>query len=46
MSRLVQEKIKQPLAERLLFGDLQKGGKVMIDIEDKELVLKTTTNQS
>lgn len=43
MSRLVQEKIKQPLAERLLFGDLQKGGRVSIEIEDNDLVLKTTS---
>ncbi|PLA73624.1 ATP-dependent Clp protease ATP-binding subunit ClpA [Hydrogenovibrio sp. SC-1] len=41
MARLVQEKIKQPLAERLLFGDLQKGGNVQIDVKENELVLVT-----
>lgn len=41
MARLVQEKIKQPLAERLLFGDLQKGGCVRIDVKENELVLLT-----
>lgn len=31
MERLVQEKVKQPLAEKLLFGELQHGGEVFID---------------
>lgn len=34
MARLVQEKIKQPLADMLLFGDLQSGGEVMIDVDE------------
>ncbi|QCU90293.1 ATP-dependent Clp protease ATP-binding subunit ClpA [Thiomicrorhabdus sediminis] len=37
MERLVQEKLKQPLAERLLFGDLQQGGKVLIDCQEDAL---------
>lgn len=38
MERLVQEKVKQPLAEKLLFGELQHGGEVFIDCaEDGEL---------
>jgi ATP-dependent Clp protease ATP-binding subunit ClpA len=40
MGRLVQEKIKQPLAEMLLFGDLQDGGRVIIDIENDTIQLK------
>ncbi|MGE4500804.1 MAG: ATP-dependent Clp protease ATP-binding subunit ClpA [Hydrogenovibrio sp.] len=40
MGRLVQEKIKQPLAEMLLFGDLQDGGRVIIDIENDTVQLK------
>ncbi len=31
MARLIQDKIKQPLADKLLFGELQKGGTVEID---------------
>ncbi|WP_260483630.1 ATP-dependent Clp protease ATP-binding subunit ClpA [Sphingomicrobium flavum] len=34
MSRLVQEKIKQPLAEELLFGKLVDGGEVKVHIKD------------
>ena len=34
MSRLVQEKIKQPLAEELLFGKLIHGGEVKVRIKD------------
>jgi len=38
MARLIQEKVKQPLADKLLFGDLQGGGAVTIDCKDDELV--------
>jgi ATP-dependent Clp protease ATP-binding subunit ClpA len=34
MGRLVQEKIKQPLAEDLLFGKLIHGGEVKVTIKD------------
>ncbi len=34
LSRVIQEHIKKPLAEELLFGKLAKGGLVMVDIED------------
>jgi ATP-dependent Clp protease ATP-binding subunit ClpA len=34
MGRLVQEKIKQPLAEELLFGKLVNGGEVKIRIKE------------
>ena len=36
MERLVQEKVKQPLAEKLLFGELQQGGEVFIDLDSDE----------
>jgi ATP-dependent Clp protease ATP-binding subunit ClpA len=36
MGRLVQEKIKQPLAEELLFGKLINGGEVKVRIKDNE----------
>ena len=35
LSRVIQEHIKKPLAEELLFGKLAKGGLVMVDIEDE-----------
>ena len=37
MGRLIQEKIKKPLANDLLFGKLAQGGHVRIYVEDQEL---------
>ena len=34
MGRLIQEKIKQPLAEELLFGKLTNGGEVSVHMKD------------
>jgi ATP-dependent Clp protease ATP-binding subunit ClpA len=34
LGRVIQEHIKKPLAEELLFGKLVKGGTVRVDIED------------
>lgn len=39
MARLVQDKIKKPLAEKILFGDLSKGGEIEITVVDGELSL-------
>ena len=36
MGRLIQEKLKQPLAEELLFGKLEHGGEVSVRIKDDE----------
>jgi ATP-dependent Clp protease ATP-binding subunit ClpA len=36
MARLIQEKVKQPLAEELLFGKLVHGGEVQVSIKDGE----------
>jgi ATP-dependent Clp protease ATP-binding subunit ClpA len=37
MARLIQEKIKQPLAEELLFGKLVHGGEVRVHVKDNAL---------
>jgi len=37
MGRLIQEKIKQPLAEELLFGKLVHGGEVTVKLKDNAL---------
>jgi ATP-dependent Clp protease ATP-binding subunit ClpA len=37
MARLIQEKIKKPLANDLLFGELAQGGHVRIYVENSEL---------
>ncbi|MFP4097338.1 MAG: ATP-dependent Clp protease ATP-binding subunit ClpA [Alphaproteobacteria bacterium] len=34
LGRIIQERIKQPLAEEILFGQLQKGGVVSIDYDE------------
>ncbi|RME33756.1 MAG: ATP-dependent Clp protease ATP-binding subunit ClpA, partial [Gammaproteobacteria bacterium] len=34
MARLIQERIKRPLAEELLFGRLEKGGRVVVTIRN------------
>ena len=39
MSRLIQQVMKKPLAERILFGDLEPGGKVVVNVTDDKLVL-------
>nr|VFJ46101.1 MAG: ATP-dependent Clp protease ATP-binding subunit ClpA [Candidatus Kentron sp. FM]VFJ55698.1 MAG: ATP-dependent Clp protease ATP-binding subunit ClpA [Candidatus Kentron sp. FM]VFK06434.1 MAG: ATP-dependent Clp protease ATP-binding subunit ClpA [Candidatus Kentron sp. FM] len=38
MARLLQDKIKKPLAEEILFGKLEGGGNVRVDAEGEELV--------
>ncbi|RMD69717.1 MAG: ATP-dependent Clp protease ATP-binding subunit ClpA [Gammaproteobacteria bacterium] len=40
MGRLIQERIKRPLAEELLFGRLNKGGHIRVHAEDGELYLE------
>jgi ATP-dependent Clp protease ATP-binding subunit ClpA len=42
MGRLVQEKIKQPLAEELLFGKLVNGGEVKVRIKDNAPAFEMT----
>src|SRR5467141_1741621 len=37
MARLIQTALKKPLAERILFGDLEKGGKVILGVQDDKL---------
>jgi ATP-dependent Clp protease ATP-binding subunit ClpA len=37
LGRLIQEKIKTPLADELLFGKLARGGVVNVSVKDKEL---------
>ena len=39
LGRVIQEYIKKPLAEELLFGKLAKGGLVRVDLKDGKLAL-------
>jgi ATP-dependent Clp protease ATP-binding subunit ClpA len=42
MARLLQEKVKQPLAEELLFGKLRNGGEVHVSVKDGVLAFELT----
>ncbi|MCK5190315.1 MAG: ATP-dependent Clp protease ATP-binding subunit ClpA [Methylococcales bacterium] len=45
MARLIQEKIKKPLANDLLFGKLATGGHVRIYVENKELAFSIESKE-
>ena len=42
LGRVIQEHIKKPLAEELLFGKLAKGGLVVVKVKDGDLFLDMT----
>jgi ATP-dependent Clp protease ATP-binding subunit ClpA len=42
MARLIQEKVKQPLAEELLFGKLRHGGEVHVSVKEDALNFELT----
>ncbi len=47
MDRLIQEKIKKPLAEEVLFGSLsEKGGTVYVSVEGNELTVSTEPREA
>jgi len=45
MSRVLQEHIKRPLSEEILFGDLAKGGTVRVTVQDGKLHLEISDEQ-
>ena len=45
MARLIQDKIKKPLANDLLFGKLANGGHVRIYVQDKELAFSIESKE-
>ena len=45
MARVIQEHIKRPLADELLFGKLAQGGKVHLDVREGELIVETQAGQ-
>ncbi len=38
MSRLIQDMIRKALADELLFGKLVNGGRVTVDLDEKEQI--------
>jgi ATP-dependent Clp protease ATP-binding subunit ClpA len=45
MARTIQEEIKKPLAEELLFGKLEKGGLVVVRVKDRKLSFDYPTSK-
>ena len=45
MGRLIQEQMKKPLANELLFGELVAGGSVKVDLQDDKLKFDFTPNK-
>ncbi len=45
LARVIQERVKKPLAEELLFGKLVKGGVVRVDFEDRVPVFTYTPGE-
>jgi ATP-dependent Clp protease ATP-binding subunit ClpA len=42
MARLIQQELKKPMAELLLFGDLAAaGGKLLVDLKQDKITLKS-----
>jgi len=46
LGRVIQEHIKKPLAEELLFGKLAKGGVVKVGVKDEALTLKVLSSEN
>ncbi|MBV1900419.1 MAG: ATP-dependent Clp protease ATP-binding subunit ClpA, partial [Kordiimonadaceae bacterium] len=44
LSRVIQEHIKKPLADELLFGKLEKGGEIVVKVKKDKLVFEITAN--
>ena len=42
MARLIQNEVKKPLAEKILFGELKDGGRVLVGARDGALTLAVT----
>jgi len=45
MARLIQENIKKPAAEELLFGSLERGGHIIVDEQSNALTLQYVPNE-
>lgn len=40
LARLIEQKITMPIAHQILFGPLKSGGKVVVNLEDGEIILQ------
>jgi ATP-dependent Clp protease ATP-binding subunit ClpA len=39
MARLIQDQVKRPLANEMLFGSLREGGRAELDVANDELLI-------
>ncbi|HEX8475720.1 MAG TPA: AAA family ATPase [Pyrinomonadaceae bacterium] len=46
MARLIQSKIREPLAEEILFGTAQNGARVRIEVENDEIALRFASDDA
>ncbi len=46
MARLIQEEIKKPLAEEILFGKLDSGGNVLVSVKDDRLSIEVMEKET
>ncbi|MEM7027507.1 MAG: ATP-dependent Clp protease ATP-binding subunit ClpA [Pseudomonadota bacterium] len=46
MARLIQDNVKRPLAEELLFGKLENGGHVIVDLENSKIIIRLETEET
>ncbi|MBK9494855.1 MAG: ATP-dependent Clp protease ATP-binding subunit ClpA [Alphaproteobacteria bacterium ADurb.BinA280] len=46
MARVIQDQVKRPLADALLFGDLVDGGRVSVDVCDGKLQVATSSMEA
>ena len=46
MARLIQDEVKRPLADAILFGALKDGGRARVDVKDGKLAIETTAPAS
>jgi len=46
MARLIQDKIKKPMAEEILFGELEHGGNVLVSVKDDKLTIEVLEKET
>ncbi len=46
MARLIQEKIKKPLAEEILFGKLVSGGDVLVSVKNEDISIEVLKKET
>jgi ATP-dependent Clp protease ATP-binding subunit ClpA len=45
MARVIQENVKRPLADELLFGKLAAGGRVYLSVKDDKLDVRVEADE-